>query len=160
MRVRGAGVDDASVILDILSRDEGGGAIIHARPTLDDVRQFLASHAADAFIAESEPLAVAELERAAIGVTMFHRQGDVLWLFRIAVVEPMRGRGVGKSLIEAVETRARGAGAAAVFVQVPLGSHAHSFFERLGYRVDNEEREVIAGQPLTMVDLVKLVEPT
>jgi N-acetylglutamate synthase-like GNAT family acetyltransferase len=160
MHVRGAGVDDASVIFEILSRDEGDAAVGQTRPTFDDVRQFLASHAADAFIAESERPGVAGSERTAIGVTMFHRQGDVLWLFRVAVVESMRNRGVGRSLIEAVEARARGAGTAAVFVQVPKGSHAQSFFERLGYRVDNEEREVIAGQPLVMVDLVKLVDST
>jgi len=152
MLVRGAGVDDASVILDILARNEGEGALIQARPTLDDVQAFLADHAADAFIAESE--------RSAIGVAMFHRQGDVLWLFRVAVVESMRGHRVGRTLVEAVEARARGGGAAAVFVQVPKGSHLQSFFERLGYHVDNEERDVVGGRPLVTVDLVKLVEST
>lgn len=152
MRVRGVGVDDAPVILDLLARDGGAGALAHAQPTLDDVRAFLADHAADAFIAESDGRAV--------GVTMFHGQGDVLWVFRLAVTEPMRGRGVGKRLIEAVEARARGASAAAVFVQVHKDSQAHSFFERIGYRVDNEEPEVIAGRQLVMVDLVKIVDAT
>lgn len=152
MHVRGAGVDDAEVILGILTRDETNASLAQTRPTLQDVREFLASHAADAFIAESDG--------AACGVTMFRRQGEVLWVFRLAVVEPMRGRGAGKSLMHAVEARARGAGAAAVFVQVRKGSHAQSFFERLGYRVDNEERDVVARQPLVMVDLVKLVETT
>ena len=152
MHVRGAGVDDTETILDLLTREEAGGPFAQARPTLADVREFLANHAADAFIAESQG--------TACGVIMFHGQGEVLWVFRLAVIETMRGRGVGKSLIGSVEARARGAGAAAVFVQVPKGSHAQSFFERLGYQVDNEERDVIAGKPLVMVDLVKLVEST
>jgi N-acetylglutamate synthase-like GNAT family acetyltransferase len=152
VHVRGVGVDDALLILDLLERDGAAGVLAHAQPTLADVRAFLADHAADAFLAESDDHPV--------GVVMFHQQGDVLWVFRLAVLETVRGRGVGKRLIAAVEARARGANASAVFVQVQKDSQAQSFFERIGYRVDNEEREVVAGQPIVMVDLVRIVDAT
>ncbi len=149
MRLRRAGVDDAQTIHDILAQVGGEGTLAPVEATLEDVRAFLVSEDAGAFI-----VADGQGDR---GTAMFKSQGAVLWLFRIAVVATARGRGAGRALVNAVEAGARGAGAAGVFVQVEKHSEAQSFFTSLGYELDNEEPDVVAGRPLLMVDLVKLV---
>ena len=119
------------------------------QPGLEDIIQFLQAEEAGAFILE--------FEGADAGTALFNRQGDVFWLFQLCVRPNARGRGAAKALVRAVEASARGAGASAVFVQLAKHSQGHSFLEALGYHVDNEEADVVAGKPITLVDLVKLV---
>ncbi|MBV8281374.1 MAG: GNAT family N-acetyltransferase [Candidatus Eremiobacteraeota bacterium] len=149
MRVRRATIDDAMAIHDVLQRCGTEGTLAPTEPAVADIERFLRSKSAGAFI-------IARDGRDA-GVAMFDRQGDVLWLFRLGVVPDARGRGAGRMLVDAVEAGARGAGASAVFVQLPKALAARTFFEALGYRADTEEPDVVAGQPVTLVDLVKLV---
>src|ERR1700687_4633724 len=149
MRLRRATIDDAEAILSIIERAPDGGDIVPARASLVDIAAFLRSESAGAF--------VAEYGERDVGAALFNRQGDVFWLFRLAVIESARERGVGKALVRAVEAGARGIGATAVFVQLAKGSHVQSFYKSRCFEVDNEEPDLIAGRPATLVDLVKLV---
>jgi|SRR5215469_1251444 len=149
MRIRRATEHDANAIHLLLARCGSEGTLAPVEPTLGDIENFLRAQSAGAFmIADSEGDA---------GVAMYDRQGDVLWLFRLAVIPSSRGRGFGRALVNAVEAAARGARASAVFVQIPSALDARAFFETLGYRADIEEPDVVAGQPVMLVDLVKLV---
>jgi len=147
--MRRASSEDAAAIHGLLGQSGGDATIAPVEPTLDDVESFLGSDNAGAF--------VAEVEGREVGAALFSRQGDVIWLFQIAVIPSARAQGVGKALVGAVEAGARGEGASAVFVQIPKHLEARSFFETLGYQADIEEDDVVAGQPVTLVDLVKLV---
>ncbi|MBV8171381.1 MAG: GNAT family N-acetyltransferase [Candidatus Eremiobacteraeota bacterium] len=149
MRLRRATEHDAHAIQELLVRCGPEGALAAVEPMLGDIEVFLRSESAGAFI-------IADPNGNA-GVAMFDRQGDVLWLFRVAVVPAARGRGLGKALVNAVEAAARGMGLSAVFVQMPAQLESRQFFEALGYRTDLEEPDVVGGQAITLVDLVKLV---
>jgi len=147
--MRRANDEDAAAIHQVLERSGGDAALAPVEATLGDVESFLRADNAGAFIAE--------LDDRDAGAALFSRQGDVMWLFHIAVLPHARAKGIGKALVGAVEAGARGAGASAVFVQIPKHVEARSFFEALGYHVDIEEDDVVAGEPITLVDLVKLV---
>jgi N-acetylglutamate synthase-like GNAT family acetyltransferase len=149
MRVRRATADDARAIHDVLVRCGTEGMLAPTEPALADIERFLRSDSAGAFILARDGRDE--------GVAMYDRQGDVFWLFRIGIVPDARGRGAGRMLVNAIEAGARGAGASAVFVQIPKTLETRAFFETLGYRTDIEEPDVIAGVPVTLVDLVKLV---
>jgi N-acetylglutamate synthase-like GNAT family acetyltransferase len=149
MRLRRAAAHDAPAIHDVLEQTAGDGALAPGTPALGDVEALLRSESAGAF--------VASVDERDVGAALFDRQGDVVWLFRLAIVPHARGRGVGRALANAVEAGARGAGASAVFVQVAKHLEARSFFEHIGYEADIEEPDVVAGRPVTLVDLVKLV---
>jgi N-acetylglutamate synthase-like GNAT family acetyltransferase len=149
MRLRRADANDAQAIHDVLEQTANDGALAPGRPALGDIEALLRSENAGAF--------VASVDDRDVGAALFDRQGDVVWLFRLAVVPHARARGVGRALVNAVEAGARGAGASAVFVQVVKHLEARSFFEHIGYEADFEEPDVMAGRPITLVDLVKLV---
>jgi N-acetylglutamate synthase-like GNAT family acetyltransferase len=149
MRLRRAGPDDAPAIHDVLEQTAGDGVLAPGRPELGDVEALLRSESAGAF--------VAALDDRDVGAALFDRQGDVVWLFRLAVAPHARAHGVGRALVNAVEARAKDAGASAVFVQVAKHMEARSFFEHIGYEPDVEEPDVVAGRSITLVDLVKLV---
>lgn len=149
MRLRRAGQDDALAIHDVLAQTAGDGALTPIAAALGDVEALLRSESAGAFVATHDGRDV--------GAALFDRQGDVVWLFRLAVAPHARTRGVGRALVNAVEASARDAGASAVFVQVAKHLEARSFFEHIGYEADIEEPDVVAGRPVTIVDLVKLV---
>ena len=149
MRLRRAGPEDAPAVHAVLEQTAGDGALAPGKTTVGDVDSLLRSESAGAI--------VATLDGADAGAALFDRQGDVVWLFRLAVIPRARSRGVGKALMTAVEAGARGAGASAVFVQVAKHLEARSFFEQLGYDAELEEPDVVAGRSVTIVDLVKLV---
>jgi N-acetylglutamate synthase-like GNAT family acetyltransferase len=149
MRVRRAQDSDAVAIRRVLEQSGDDGTLAPVEPTLGDIEGFLRSETAGAFVINDEANDV--------GAALFNRQGDVIWLFRIGVIPQARGRGVGKALVNAVEAGAHGAGASAVFVQIPKHLEARSFFETLGYQADIEEPDVVGGRPITLVDLVKLI---
>lgn len=147
--MRRAGLQDAPAIHEILEQTRSDGVALRGGPALGDIEALLRSEQAGAF--------VAALDGRDIGAALFDRQGDVVWLFRLAIVPRARARGAGRALVGAVEASARGAGASAVFVQLAKHLEARSFFERMGYEADIEEPDVVAGNPVTLLDLVKLV---
>lgn len=72
-------------------------------------------------------------------------EGRLAKVERVAVREDSRGEGWGRRLMAAVEERAREWGVAAVV----LGSQVHAvpFYERLGYRIVDDEPYLDAGIP-------------
>jgi GNAT superfamily N-acetyltransferase len=63
-----------------------------------------------------------------------HAAADVAWITSLVVSEDGRGQGVGRRLVEAVESWARARGAVRLSVSSGLArAGAHAFYERLGY---------------------------
>lgn len=60
----------------------------------------------------------------------FHAGGPVIWVEEVMAAEQRRGSGVGRALMEAVEDRARAAGAAYVALAT---RRAADFYAALGY---------------------------
>lgn len=63
-----------------------------------------------------------------------HADGEIAQLTSLVVSSTVRGRGVGRRLVEAIEAWARAAGCPRVFVNT--ANHragAHAFYDRLGY---------------------------
>lgn len=70
-----------------------------------------------------------------LGCVFFHPRVDHVYLDRLAVLPPFRGRGVARLLIEAVETRARQLGHTRVRLSVRLALEDHHvYYGRLGYQ--------------------------
>lgn len=83
---------------------------------------------------------VAEWNVTPVGVATAHRldaihvDEPVAMLTALNVAEGHRGRGVGRSLVRAVEAWARGTGAGRLSITTGLQrAGAHAFYERLGY---------------------------
>ncbi len=71
----------------------------------------------------------------AVGSVLYRREGEGLYLGRLAVLPPWRGEGVGAALVEAVLAvgRAEGAGRVILNVRILLPDNV-AFFRRLGFR--------------------------
>jgi len=67
---------------------------------------------------------------------------DGLRLDQIHLVDRFRGRGIGTRLIEGLLARARGEGTAVV-LNVVRGNPAISLYQRLGFRVAGEDKELL-----------------
>jgi predicted N-acetyltransferase YhbS len=79
---------------------------------------------------------IAEDKGVAVGCVFSEPRGEFLYLGRLGVLPPARGRGVGRALMQLVETTAREQG----FSRVRLGvrvilSDLRAMYERQGYRV-------------------------
>ncbi len=146
-RLRRAADADAAAIHAVAA--DVGQFAPEAAGTLDDLVQFLRGEDGGAF--------VASVDGADVGVALFARQGDVFWLVRLAVRERFRKRGIGAALVAAVEARAGAADASAVFLQLVKDDAMVGYFETLGYAVDREEDDVVRGERVTMVDLIKVL---
>lgn len=57
-----------------------------------------------------------------------------LYIFNLAVLQSLRGQGIGRRLLSVAEERAHQAGLLAVHLDVPTTSPAVKFYERVGYR--------------------------
>jgi len=83
---------------------------------------------------------VAETSEGVIGwaswslMPVLHRAGPVGRLSMMVVTERLRGHGIGRALVEAVERRCRDLGCVLVEVTSNTGlKDAHAFYEALGY---------------------------
>jgi ribosomal protein S18 acetylase RimI-like enzyme len=56
-----------------------------------------------------------------------------LYVFNLAVLQPLRGQGIGRQLLSAVEEQAQQASLTAVHLDVPATSPAVKFYEQMGY---------------------------
>jgi predicted N-acetyltransferase YhbS len=75
-----------------------------------------------------------------VGCVFYHREGDHVYLGRLSVLEPFRGKGVGGALTDGVERRARAMGAPRVEIGVRTALPAlRAYYERRGYRVVRHE---------------------
>lgn len=63
------------------------------------------------------------------------RRGEC-FIYSVVVAEGLRGRGVGRAMMEQLEARARGAGARAALLRVIVGNlRARALYQKLGYAV-------------------------
>ncbi|NMO16286.1 GNAT family N-acetyltransferase [Pyxidicoccus fallax] len=77
---------------------------------------------------------IAESPAGPEGCVFFHPRGDHVYLDRLAVLPPYRGRGVARALMEAVEARARDMGPLPVRLNVRLALKDHQeWYARQGY---------------------------
>lgn len=96
------------------------------RRTIESTRQELA---------EGNAL-VATVEQQLVGCVLYFPKPDYMYLARLAVLPTYRGHGIARSLIAAVEERARAAGLHGVELSVRLQlAELRAAYERLGYRV-------------------------
>lgn len=95
------------------------------RRTVESTRQELAGGSAF----------VATVEQSLVGCVLYFPKADHMYLARLAVLPAYRGHGIGRSLIAAVEERARAAGLEWVELSVRLQlAELRATYERLGYR--------------------------
>lgn len=78
---------------------------------------------------------VATIEQELVGCVLYFPKTDHMYLARLAVLPAYRGRGIARSLLAAVEERAREAGLPSVQLSVRLQlAELRVAYERLGYR--------------------------
>ncbi|HEY0607857.1 MAG TPA: GNAT family N-acetyltransferase [Herpetosiphonaceae bacterium] len=95
------------------------------RRTVESTRQELANGSA----------VVATVEQNLAGCVLYFPKADHMYFARLAVLPAYRGYGIGRSLIAAVEERARDAGLQWVELSVRLQLvELRAAYERLGYR--------------------------
>jgi ribosomal protein S18 acetylase RimI-like enzyme len=119
------------------------------RETLDTVREKMASGR----------YLLALAGQRAVGVVYYEVRPERVYLGRLAVLPEVRGRGIGRLLVEEVERRARSAGR----YKVELGVRAalvalRASYERMGYRV-LAERSHSGFDVVTFVQLEKDLVP-
>ena len=66
-----------------------------------------------------------------VGCVLFHREGDGGRLYQMAVEQALRGRGVGRALVEGLHDELRGRGVKHVWLNAR--APVVGFYERLGY---------------------------
>jgi GNAT superfamily N-acetyltransferase len=95
---------------------------------------------------------VAERGRALVGLAtghmlaVIHADDPIAILSALIVADGHRGRGIGRSLVDAVESWAKGRGAGRITVASGLArAGAHSFYERLGYEYTARRYSKVIG---------------
>jgi ribosomal protein S18 acetylase RimI-like enzyme len=87
--------------------------------------------------AGARTMLIAEQDGGATGSVSMEERGDFpgyLYLYALAVLEPLQCRGTGTRLIAAVEEEARARGLRGVYLSVAIGNAgARRLYERLGY---------------------------
>ena len=87
-----------------------------------------------------------------IGCVFFEEGDGFVNFFRLAVRPEQRRRGVGRALIDYVESQARARGFGRVRLGVRLAlPHLHAWYRRLGYRVLHYLRHAGCTQPTYMI---------
>ncbi len=127
--IRPAAASDAatlSELFDALGYDAPAAAIP------DRLARLMATGWATALVAE-EDNAVVGLATGHV-LPVLHHTGQIGRLTTLVVAESVRGRGIGRRLVEAIEAWVRAKGCAKIAVTTALHrSGAHAFYERLGY---------------------------
>ena len=87
------------------------------------------------FVSDSMDLScVAEEDGVVLGGVNAFRLGDLVMLDRLWVEESQRGKGIGRSLLSAVENEGKLGGAKRVELNT-FGFQAPGFYEKMGYRL-------------------------
>jgi ribosomal protein S18 acetylase RimI-like enzyme len=86
---------------------------------------------------ERELFLVAVVDGSVVGTAMGGYDGHRGWLYTVAVRPDLRRRGVGRALVQGVETSLTALGCPKVNLQVLASNYAVvAFYERLGYAVE------------------------
>jgi predicted N-acetyltransferase YhbS len=89
---------------------------------------------------------VAQADGRFIGSVFAARQGDALYLTRLAVAPAWRQRGVGRALVAAAEAEARAAGLRRLILRVRTNLPGNrAYFEGLGFAVTGQGQD--PGRP-------------
>lgn len=136
MRITHAGIDDAAIVHRITQ-----GAFAEYRGVLDPPSSAHAETVADVARAlASGGGALAWDGGEAVGSARYGRQPDHLYIGRIAVLPPYRGRGIGGALVTYLEDRAREFGYPEVRLETRVALDRNiALYERLGYAI----REIV-----------------
>jgi len=133
VHVRPAVGDDLGAVLGLLSQlhPERPGM-----PTVDDARPVWA----DVLAQPDRTVFVASRDGAVVGTAdlvvvrnLTHGARPWAMVENVVVDEPVRGAGVGRLLMDAVEHAARAAGAYKVQLMSADGRAAHAFYEAVGF---------------------------
>lgn len=103
---------------------------------------------------------IARIGEHAVGCVFWHPYSDHVYLDRLAVLPDMRGRGIGRALIAAVERQTLALGLCHVRLSVRLALEQNRvLYEQLGYRVLSYGIHAGYSAP-TFVMLEKRLSPT
>jgi len=149
--IRAASDADAA---DIAALQEAAGTDAGRRDapgprSAGDIRAFLAGEKSGAF--------VAMVDGAAAGTVSLAIDGGVARLFGLAVDARSRRHGIGGALVAAVEREARARAAFVVHVQGGMPAKTVAWFQSAGYDVDRSEPDVVLGEALETIDLIKVL---
>lgn len=133
LSVRGARIDDAGAIADLLTQLGYPTDAASVAPRLA------------ALEAAGDDVIVAEQDGQVAGVARLHvapsleRDRPVGQLAALVVDETRRGCGIGRALADAVEESARARGCGVLFLTTALRRvDAHAFYERVGFELTGQ----------------------
>ncbi len=94
------------------------------------------------------PAVVAEVDGEPAGFAFYEPAGPLVYFSRLSVRPAFRMRGIGRALLEHVETRARDSGASGVRLGVRLQlPHLIARYQRFGYRITEYRTHEGYAQP-------------
>jgi GNAT superfamily N-acetyltransferase len=101
---------------------------------------------------ESSWAIIASVDGQDAGCIFYEPAGECMYLHRLGVLPAFRGSGVGRTLVEAVEARAKEDG----YKGIRLGtrivlSKNRAFYERQGYRLVGNGEKLWQGEPFYVV---------
>ncbi|HEX4921029.1 MAG TPA: GNAT family N-acetyltransferase, partial [Candidatus Bathyarchaeia archaeon] len=104
----------------------------------------LASSWEEPNIVQGEEILVAELDRRVVGCATIQDRGSELELVNIDVPRELQGRGIGTTIVRAIEERARMKNQKAVTLGTSRNAEGVAWtslpwWEHLGYRITHEE---------------------
>jgi predicted N-acetyltransferase YhbS len=97
-------------------------------------------------IEAGEPIGTASLK----AFDMEKRRDLTPWLTSLHVAEPWRRRGIGSSLVKAIEQKAEELGIGKLFLFSTVAAHVDPFYSRLGWRV--KERTLYHSYPVIIME--------
>lgn len=146
LRVRRAGRSDAPAIAWVLRASFAEyeslytpAAFVATTPTTDDIARRLGEG----------PTWIALLQRAVVGTVSAVSRGEALYVRSMAVVPDVRGRGVGRLLLEQVERYAGERGFYSLELSTtPFLTSAIALYERAGFSQSDGGPRELCGTPL------------
>lgn len=126
-------VEEAVVMIDLYAQDPMGGGVALSDTVKAKLTEMLASHpGAVVFLAMDEDQTVG-IANCFFGMSSF-TGSPVLNIHDLSVLPNVRGHGVGRRLIEAVEAHARETGCSRVTLEVSaLNETAQGVYKRCGF---------------------------
>lgn len=143
--IRYAGPSDAALITDLTNRayiiEEAIFGKGHLRTDLDEIAASLAAPDTFFLLGESDG-------RVITSVRVAH-QADGLYFSMLSIDPDVQARGLGGTMVRAVETEAQKRGLPFVRLNCIKERNLPAYYSRLGYAPTHEKREAIAGVEIT-----------